>query len=71
MESVEGRNNLHLSFAVMDALNTCSWCGRVDGEAKSYEEVGSCFSCNDGLALEVVISWGKGGYRWEVPNWRM
>ena len=44
----------------MDALNSCSWCGRVEGGVKSYEETGSCFWCNDGLALEVVISWGKG-----------
>ena len=34
------------------------------GGVKSYEEAGSCFWCN-GLALEVVISWGKGGeYEW-------
>ena len=60
MKSVEGRNNLHSSFSVMDALNSCSWCGRVEGEVKSYEEEGNCFWCNDGLALEVLISWVKG-----------
>ena len=27
------------------------------------------FWCNDGLALEVVISWGKGGLRVWVPIW--
>ena len=53
-----------LSYAVMDALNSCSWCGRVEGEAKSYVETGSCFWCDDGLLLEGVISWGTG-----VPVW--
>ena len=28
---------------------------------------GGCFWCNDGLALEVVIGWGKGGVG--VPIW--
>ena len=30
------------------------------GGVKSYEEAGSCDWCNDGLSLEVVISWGNG-----------
>ena len=34
---------------------------RVEGEVQSYGESGSCFWCNDGLALEVVIGLGKGG----------
>ena len=45
----------------MDVLNSCDWCGRVEGKVESYREAGSCFWCNDGLALEVVIGWGKGG----------
>ena len=55
----------------MDVLNSCSWCGRVEGEVKGYEETGSCFWSNDGLALEVVISWGKGGLQVRVPIWWM
>ena len=46
----------------MDAFNSCSWCGRVEGEAKSCEEAGSCFWCE--LLLEGVISWGWGGGVW-------
>ena len=55
-----------LSFAVTDAFNSCSWCGRMEGgEVKSYEEADSCFWCNDGLALEGEIIWGKVGYKRE------
>ena len=60
MESAEGHNNLHLSFAVIDTLNSCSWCGRVEGGAKSYEEAGNCFGV---MLLEGVISWGT-EYGW-------
>ena len=31
------------NFTVIDALNSYSWGGRVEGETKRYEEVGSCF----------------------------
>ena len=51
-----------VSFAVMDALNSCDWCGRVEGEVKSYQEADSCFWCNDGLVLELVG--GRGEYEW-------
>ena len=55
----------------MDALNSCSWCGRVEGEAKGYEEAGSCFWCEDGLLVggwERVAVWWMGMYgtRWCV-----
>ena len=46
---------------ILSALNSCDWCGRVDGEVQSNGEAGSCFWCNNGLVLEVVIGLGKGG----------
>ena len=39
----------------MDTLNSCDWSGRVEGGIKSCGETGSCFWCNDGLAIEMVI----------------
>ena len=53
MKSVEGRNILHFIFCSYG-----SWCGRVEGG--SYEEAGSCFWCNNGLALVVVLVGGRG-----------
>ena len=32
-----------------------------EGGVENYGEAGSCFWCNDGLALEVVIGWERGG----------
>ena len=51
-----------LYFAVMDALNSCNWCGRVKGEVKSYEEAGSCF----GVLMDRHLWWLLVGEKGEV-----
>ena len=53
-----------LSFSVMDALNSCSWCGRVAGETKGIGGEGEhrgCFWCDNRLAFEGVNTSGDGG----------